>query len=84
MPEQPPPKQRPPIVPSDAEQRARELAAGVQSAPGDTDALVIACDALDNISLIAAKAWGSNNERDDALRRINEMALGALAQLQGR
>ncbi|MEJ1933947.1 hypothetical protein WDZ92_27435, partial [Nostoc sp. NIES-2111] len=70
------------MIPSDAEKRARDLAGGVERPPGNEDPLVIACDALANISLIAAHAWGSERERDDALRRINEIALGAWAQLQ--
>ncbi|MEJ1935532.1 hypothetical protein WDZ92_35495 [Nostoc sp. NIES-2111] len=83
MPEQPPPKHRPSSIPSDAEKRARDMAACVQRPPDETDPLIIAAEALANISLIAAHAWGSEKERDDALRRINELALGAWAQLQG-
>lgn len=72
------------MVPSDAEQRARDLAAGVQLTPEDGDPLIVACDALANISLIAAHAWGTEKERDDTLLRVNELALGAWSQLRGR
>jgi hypothetical protein len=84
MPEQPPPKHRPSTIPSDAEKRARDLAAGVQRPAGDDDPLRIAMDALANISLLAANAWGSDRERDDALRRINETAIAAMVQMQRR
>ncbi|MEJ1930051.1 hypothetical protein WDZ92_07175 [Nostoc sp. NIES-2111] len=77
MPEQPPPRHRPSSIPPDAEKRARDLAARVQRPPDHEEPLVIACDALANISLIAAHAWGTDRERDEALRRINELALGA-------
>lgn len=84
MPEQPLPKLRPPIVHSDAEKRARDLAAGIAPAPGNEDPMAIALDALTNISLIAAQPWGSDREPDDALRRINELAVGAWAQIRRR
>ncbi|MEJ1934123.1 hypothetical protein WDZ92_28335 [Nostoc sp. NIES-2111] len=74
---------RPASIPH-AEKRSRDLATGVQCPSGNDDLLVIACDALANISLIAGKGWGSDKELDDALRRINEAAPGAWSQLQGR
>ncbi len=82
MPEQPPPKHRPSSIPSDAKKRARDLAAGVQPGPADEDPLIIAVDALANISLIAAHAWGSDKERDEALAKINQIALGAWSQIR--
>ncbi|MEJ1930053.1 hypothetical protein WDZ92_07185 [Nostoc sp. NIES-2111] len=81
MPEQPPPKRNPS---SDAEQRARELAAEVQPDPGHADPLEVATDALTNIAFIAAHGWRTDREKDEALKQINEIALGAWAQIRGR
>jgi hypothetical protein len=52
--------------------------------PGAENPLIVACEALATISMLSAKAWGSDKERDDALRRINEIALGAWTQMRGR
>ncbi len=90
MPEQAPAKHKPTpsllgVRGSDcAEQRARDLAGAVTPRPGAENPLIVACEALATISMLSAKAWGSDKERDDALRRINEIALGAWTQMRGR
>jgi hypothetical protein len=42
----------------------------------------MAMDALTTAAFIAAHAWGTDREKSDALRQINEIALRAWAQLQ--
>ena len=54
-------------TPPHAEQRAHDLAATVTPGPDSENPLVIACNALANISLIAANTWGSDQDRDEAL-----------------
>ena len=90
MPEQPPQKHKPTPTflgvrgSDDAEQRARDLAAGVQAERDDTDPLTITTDALADIAQIAAHAWGTDKERDAALARINVIALGAWRRARHR
>ena len=83
MPEQPPPKHRPPVVRSDAEQRARELSQGLGKKQV-VDAAQVARDALEEIAALSARSWGSDEERDRALATINERALAALTKCEGR
>ena len=89
MPEKNPPRDRatPSILgllgAAEVEERACMLADGVnRDKPAREGNL--AAEVLEEIAALSARAWGSNEERDVALRAINGLALAALAQIRQR